>query len=208
MIIDPRNTAYQDCYKLMVGSIVPRPIALVSTVSSSGVRNLAPFSYFTAVASKPPTLCFCPGRRHPGGGRKDTLKNVEATKEFVINIVTVAMAGRMNLTAADYPPDVDEFDVSGLTPIPSARVAPFRVKESPIHLECKLDRIVEIGEPTAGGGALVIGEIVLFHISDEVFANGRIDIGRLDPLARLSGGDYAELGKRISMKVPPIRPKE
>jgi flavin reductase (DIM6/NTAB) family NADH-FMN oxidoreductase RutF len=207
MIIDPRDTSYQECYKLMVGSVVPRPIALVSTVSRAGVRNLAPFSYFTAVASKPPTLCFCPGRRHPGGERKDTLSNVEETREFVINIVTVAMAGRMNLTAADYPSDVDEFGVSGLTPVPSEKVAPFRVKESPIQLECALDRIVEIGEPAAGGSALVIGEVVLFHVSDEVITDGRIDIWKLDPLARLSGGDYAALGRRISMKVPPVRPK-
>jgi flavin reductase (DIM6/NTAB) family NADH-FMN oxidoreductase RutF len=207
MIIDPRDTSYQDCYRLMVGSIVPRPIALVSTVSGGGVRNLAPFSYFTAVASKPPTLCFCPGRRHPGGERKHTLVNVEETKEFVVNVVSVAMAERMNLTAADYPPDVDEFDVSGFTPIPSERVAPFRVKESPIQLECALDRIVLIGEPAAGGSALVIGEIVLFHVSDEIVTDGRIDIGKLDPLARLSGGDYAALGRRISMKVPPVRPK-
>jgi flavin reductase (DIM6/NTAB) family NADH-FMN oxidoreductase RutF len=207
MIIDPRDTSYQDCYKLMVGSIVPRPIALVSTVSGTGVRNLAPFSYFTAVASKPPTLCFCPGRRHPGGERKDTLSNVEETGEFVVNAVTIAMAERVNLTAADYPADVDEFDVSGLTPIPSERVAPFRVKESPIHLECRVDRVVEIGEPAAGGGALVIGEIVLFHVSDEILTNGRIDIGKLDPLARLSGGDYAALGRRISMKVPSFKPK-
>lgn len=207
MIIDPRDTSYQDCYKLMAGSIVPRPIALVSTVSGTGVRNLAPFSYFTAVASKPPTLCFCPGRRHPGGERKDTLSNVEETGEFVVNAVTIAMAERVNLTAADYPPDVDEFDASGLTPIPSERVAPFRVKESPIHLECRVDRVVEIGEPAAGGGALVIGEIVLFHVSDEILTNGRIDIGKLDPLARLSGGDYAALGRRISMKVPSFKPK-
>jgi flavin reductase (DIM6/NTAB) family NADH-FMN oxidoreductase RutF len=207
MIIDPRDISYQDCYKLMVGSVVPRPIALVSTLSKDGARNLAPFSYFTAVASKPPTVCFCPGRRHPGGERKDTLANIEDTKEFVVNVVTVAMAARMNLTAADYPPEVDEFGVSGLTPVPGGKVAPFRVKESPIQLECALDRIVQIGESAAGGGALVIGEIVLFHVSDEVLTDGRIDVGKLDPLARLSGGEYAALGGRISMKVPPVREK-
>jgi flavin reductase (DIM6/NTAB) family NADH-FMN oxidoreductase RutF len=207
MIIDPRDVSYQDCYRLMVGSIVPRPIALVSTVSPSGVRNLAPFSYFTAVASKPPTLCFCPGRRHPGGELKDTLENVEATREFVVNVVTVAMAEQMNKTATEYPPDVDEFGVSGLTPVPSERVTPPRVGESPISLECMLERVVHIGEPAAGGAALVIGEIVLFHISDDVYAGGRIDIERLDPLARLSGGDYASLGEWISMKVVPFRSK-
>ena len=207
MIIDPKHSSYQDCYKLMVGSIVPRPIALVSTVSPSGARNLAPFSYFTAVASKPPTLCFCPGRRHPGGERKDTLANIEATGEFVVNAVSASMAERMTATATDYPSDVDEFDVSGLTPIPSERVAPPRVKESPINMECKLHQVVHIGEPEAGGGALVIGEIVLFHVADELYENGRINIERLDPLGRLSGSDYTTLGTRISLKVRPYRAK-
>ena len=207
MIIDPKHSSYQDCYKLMVGSIVPRPIALVSTVSPSGARNLAPFSYFTAVASRPPTLCFCPGRRHPGGERKDTLENIEATGEFVVNVVSASMADRMNTTATDYPSDIDEFEVSGFTPISSERVAPPRVRESPINLECKLHQVIHIGEPAAGGGALVIGEIVLFHVADELYENGRINIEKLDPLGRLSGSDYTTLGERISMKVEPYRPK-
>ncbi len=207
MIIDPRNSTYQECYKLLVGSIVPRPIALVSTVSLDGVRNAAPFSYFTAVASKPPTICFCPGRRHPGGGRKDTLENVEATKEFVVNVVTVDMAQRMNKTAAEYPPDVDEFEVAGFTPVESLRVSPPRIKESPIQFECVVHDIVHIGEPAAGGGALVIGEIVLFHVADPLYENGRINIDKLDPLGRLSGTDYTTLGRRISLaRERPERP--
>ncbi len=206
MIIDPKNATAGECYKLMVGSIVPRPIALVSTTSPSGIRNLAPFSYFTAVSSKPATLCFCPGRRNPGGERKDTLGNIEETKEFVVNIVTVDIASQMNETATEFPPEVDEFEVAGLTPVASDIVTPARVGESPISMECKLYDVIHIGEPGAGGGALVIGEIVLFHIADELYHNGRIDIDKLNPLGRLAGGEYTTLGDKLSIKVKPYLP--
>ncbi len=201
MIIDPSEKTYRDCYKLLIGSIVPRPIALVSTVSGSGVPNLAPFSFFTAVASKPPTLCFCPGRRFPGGGRKDTLANIEETGEFVVNVVTVDIAAAMNEAATDFPPGVNEFEVTGFTPVPGERVAASRVKESPINMECRLDRVIHIGEAAAGGGSIVIGEIVLFHIADRLYANGRIDIDGLNPLGRLGGSAYTTLGNRISMTI-------
>lgn len=206
MIIDPKNATAGDCYKLMVGSIVPRPIALVSTLSKSGTRNLAPFSYFTAVSSKPATLCFCPGRRNPGGEPKDTLGNIEATKEFVVNIVTVDIASQMNDTATEFPPEIDEFEVAGFTPVSSDIVAPARVAESPISMECKLYDVINIGQPGAGGGALVIGEIVLFHIADELYHEGRINIDKLNPLGRLAGGDYTTLGEKISLKVKPYTP--
>lgn len=208
MIIDPKKATASECYKLMVGSIVPRPIALVSTMSPSGIRNLAPFSYFTAVCSKPATLCFCPGRRTPSGERKDTLGNIEATKEFVVNIVTVDMASQMNETATEFPPEVDEFEVAGLTPAPCNIVAPARVGESPINMECKLHDVIHIGEPGAGGGAIVIGEIVLFHIADELYENGWIDIDNLNPLGRLAGGDYTTLGSKMSIKVKPYSPEK
>jgi flavin reductase (DIM6/NTAB) family NADH-FMN oxidoreductase RutF len=201
MIIDPGEVTYQVCYKLMIGSIVPRPIALVATVSAAGNMNLAPFSYFTAVASNPPTICFCPGRRAPGGETKDTLANIEQTGEFVVNVVTEDIATQMNESATDYPPEIDEFEVTGLTPVPSDVVAPPRVKESPINLECRLDRVIHIGKPEAGGGALVLGEIVRFHVADRLYKNGRIDIDALNPLGRLAGSGYATLGKRISMTI-------
>lgn len=207
MIIDPKESTYRDAYKLMVGSIVPRPIAFVSTVSADGRYNLAPFSYFNAITSDPPTLCFAPGRR-PDGTRKDTLNNVRATGEFVVNIVTEAMAEAMNATSGDYPADVNEFDVAGLTPVPAQKVRAPLVAESPINMECKLYQVIDIGPDGAGGGSLVIGEIVLFHVADELYDKGRIDIGRLRPLGRLAGTQYTTLGKIISIERPKGKPND
>jgi flavin reductase (DIM6/NTAB) family NADH-FMN oxidoreductase RutF len=200
MIVDPEHASYKDCYKLMIGSVVPRPIAFVSTMSADGHLNLAPFSYFTAITSSPPTICFAPGRRGPDGTRKDTLVNIEATGEFVVNVVTEAIGAAMNETAADFPPDIDEFDVAGLTPAASRVVAPPRVAESPINMECKVYDILHIGPDGTGGGALVIGEIVMFHIADELHDDGRIKIHDLKPLGRLAGTEYTTLGSIISMK--------
>jgi flavin reductase (DIM6/NTAB) family NADH-FMN oxidoreductase RutF len=200
MIIDPKTATYKERHKLMVGSIVPRPIAFVSTISSDGTRNLAPFSYFTAVAADPPTICFAAGRRSSDGERKDTLGNIQATKEFVVNVVTEAMGAAMNETAAEFPPGVDEFKVTGLTPASCRVVRPPRVKESPINLECKLYEIVSIGPTKAGGGSLVIGEIVMFHVANELYENGQINIQELNPLGRLAGTEYTTLGQIISMK--------
>jgi flavin reductase (DIM6/NTAB) family NADH-FMN oxidoreductase RutF len=206
MIIDPKESSYKDCYKLMVGSIVPRPIAFVSTVSADGQTNLAPFSYFTAITSMPPTVCFAPGRRSDGS-RKDTLSNIEATGEFVVNVVTVSIAEPMHETAGEFPPDVSEFEEVGMSPVPSRIVAPPRVEESPINMECKLHDIIHIGEDRSGAGSLVIGEIVLFHVADELYENGRIDIRKLDPLGRLAGTEYTTLGKIISIDRKPHPPR-
>ncbi len=200
MIIDPQKQKRKDIYKLMIGSIVPRPIALVSTISSTGIRNLAPFSFFTGITSKPPTICFAPDRRPADGKKKDTLVNIEATGEFVVNVVTEAIVVQMNEAATDYPPEFDEFEMSGLTADPSLIVAPPRVKESPINMECKVDRIIEIGPNDSGGAALVIGEIVMFHVADGLIDNGRIDTTALNPIGRLAGSEYTTLGKRISLK--------
>jgi flavin reductase (DIM6/NTAB) family NADH-FMN oxidoreductase RutF len=207
MIIDPSSVPYRDCYKLMIGSIVPRPIALVSTLAVDGHANLAPFSYFTAIASDPPTLCFSPGRRFADAQRKDTLANIEARREFVVNVVTESMVAAMNETATDYPPDVNEFEVAGFTPLPSHRVAPPRVKESPIHMECRLYDIVHINIDRPGGGSLVIGEIVLFHVDDGVYEEGRINFQKLNPLGRLAGDYYTTLGRLIALKRKTYPPK-
>jgi flavin reductase (DIM6/NTAB) family NADH-FMN oxidoreductase RutF len=200
MIIDPRQTTYQENYKLMVGSIVPRPIAFVSTVSADGELNLAPFSYFTAATSAPPTVCFSPGYRPKGPEHKDTLANIEATGEFVVNIVTEALGPAMNETAGDFPATTNEFDIAGLTPEPSKIVKPPRVKESPINMECKVYDVIHIGPKRAGGGALVIGEVVMFHVHDEFYDDGRIKIHDLKPLGRLAGSEYTTLGKTIELK--------
>lgn len=200
MIIDPGSATYKDCYRVMIGSVVPRPIAFVSTLSPDGKRNLAPFSYFTAVSSVPPTLCFAPGRRSSDGERKDTLRNIEATGEFVVNVVTEAIGEAMVKTALDYSMDIDEFEIAGLTPVPSSVVRPPRVAESPINMECKVYDILQIGPEARGGAALVVGEVVMFHVADELLEDGRIKIAELRPLGRLSGDDYTTLGKILSMK--------
>lgn len=195
MKIDPKNTSPKDIYRLLIRTVVPRPIAWVSSVSADGVRNLAPFSFFTVIAVDPPTVCFSPARK-PGGGKKDTLANVEATGEFVVNVVTEDLAERMNDTATDYPPDFDEFERAGLTAEKSDIVAPPRVAESPVHMECKLYQTVPVGD---SGGILVIGEIVMMHIAERVIADGKVDPGLLNTIGRLGGMEYSRINDRFTM---------
>ncbi len=201
MIIDPKNHEYNNVYKLMIGSIVPRPIAFVSTVSRDGIRNLAPFSFFNGVCSNPPIVLFSTVIRKDGK-YKDTLNNVDATKEFVINIVSEDFAEQMNATSADVPPEVDEFELSGLTPIPSDLVIAPRVKEARINMECKLVQIVRFGD-SPGGGCTVFGEILRFHIQDALFDNYRIDADGLRAIGRMGGPTYTRTRDRFDI----IRPR-
>jgi flavin reductase (DIM6/NTAB) family NADH-FMN oxidoreductase RutF len=195
---------WQSVYKLMTGAIVPRPIGWISTVDADGIPNLAPYSFFNAVCSNPPMLLFCPAVRAKDRQRKDTLKNVIATGEFVVNIVTEALAEAMNLTSGEYPPDVNEFDVAGLTPAPSAAVRAPRVAESPIHFECKLDQIITIGE-TPGGGSIVIGRIVHIHVADDVFiAPDKVNVSALKAVGRLAGTTYSRTQDFFDLKRPDV----
>ncbi|MCF7840861.1 MAG: flavin reductase family protein [Candidatus Marinimicrobia bacterium] len=203
MMIDPKTQSYKENYKLLIGSIVPRPIAFVSTRSPDGVLNLAPFSFFTAISSDPPTICFSPGRRGSDGAKKDTWTNIEATGEFVVNVVTEAMAVAMNETASELPPEMSEFEYAGFTPAASDIISAPRVAESPISMECKLVQIVELGNAGPGGAALVIGEVIRFHVADNLLENGRIDVGLLHPVARLAGTEYTTLGRRFSLERKP-----
>jgi len=200
MIIHPETQTVKDTYKLLMGSIVPRPIAFVSTVSADGIPNLAPFSFFTGITSQPPTVGFAPSRKGSAGDRKDTLANIEATGEFVVNVVTLEIVEPMNATAVDFPPEVNEFTEVGLTPIPSDRVSAPRVAESPINMECKLHQIVPVGVKGPGGGFFVIGEVVAFHVADDLFNEGRIDVERLNPVGRLAGKAYTTLGKSFILE--------
>jgi len=200
MIIDPSKSKTSDIYRTMIRCILPRPIAWVSTISEDGVVNLAPFSFFTGVTSSPPSLCFCPGRRSDTGARKDTLANVEATGEFVVNMVPEALARHMNETATDFPPDVNEFEEAGVTPAPSRVVAPPRVSESPVNFECRRIDVVHVGPDGPGGGAIVIGEIVMIHVDESVLSDGKVSSELLNPVARLGGLEYATLGERFVMK--------
>ena len=190
MIYDPTEHPFSETHKLMIGSIVPRPIALVSTISKNGINNLAPFSYFNGVCSKPPTIMFAPARRGWDGKEKDTLINIRNTKEFSINIVSEDIGEKMVKCSTDYKKEVDEYSKSGLTPIPSKKIKPPIVSESKISLECILNQIVQIGKNDAGSGFIVIGTIVLFHIDDEVYDNGRIILDKLQPLGRVAGNGY------------------
>jgi flavin reductase (DIM6/NTAB) family NADH-FMN oxidoreductase RutF len=201
LIIEPQAHDARDIYKLMVGVIVPRPIAFVSTVSSDGTRNLAPFSFFTCISANPPVICFSPMVRGSDGQQKDTLRNITNTREFVVNIVSEPIASQMNICSAEFPPEVDEFTMSGLTPAFSDIVTPPRVNEALINMECRLVQIVEISTQPLGG-SLVIGEVLRFHVCDELFDEFKIDPDRLQPIGRMGGPTYTRTTDRFDMLRP------
>ena len=206
MIIDPKDILFQEAHKLMIGSIIPRPIALVSTISKEDRVNLAPFSYFNGVCSKPPTIVFCPARRGWDGKEKDTLVNIRETEEFVVNIVSESFAEKMVACSTDFDPDIDEYEISNLSKINSKKIRPPRVEEAKISFECTLNQIVEIGDGGAGSGFIVIGTIVLFHVDDSVYDNGKIKLQNLNPLGRLAGNSYSRTKDtfEIIRKVKPL----
>jgi flavin reductase (DIM6/NTAB) family NADH-FMN oxidoreductase RutF len=203
--IDPAQHPHRQIYKLMIGIIVPRPIALVSTVDRAGVRNLAPFSFFNGVGSNPPTVLFCPTLRaaeEKRDGRKDTLRNVEETGEFVVNVVNDAISAQANATSAEVPPEVDEFALSGLTPIASEVVRPLCVAESPAQMECKLLQVVYTHR-APGGGVVVLGEVVRFHVRRDLLDDFRVDPAGLDAVGRMAGNTWVRTRDRMEL----IRPK-
>ena len=207
MIYDPSEHPFSETHKLMIGSIVPRPIALVSTTSNNGINNLAPFSYFNGVCSKPPTIMFAPARRGWDGKEKDTLINIRNTREFSINIVSEDIGEKMVKCSTDYEKEVDEYSKSGLSPLSSKKIKPPIVSESKISLECVLNQIVQIGKNDAGSGFIVIGTIVLFHIDDEVYDNGRIILEKLQPLGRVAGNGYVRSNNSFDI-VRTIKPDD
>jgi flavin reductase (DIM6/NTAB) family NADH-FMN oxidoreductase RutF len=198
MIIDPTTVPPQINYRILVGAVVPRPIAFVSTISPEGVRNLAPFSFFNVVCGDPPVICFSPIWRNPP---KDTIVNIRATGEFVVNIVSEDFADRMNICSGEYPSSVDEFSLSGLTPVESVVVRPPRVKESHVNMECRLMQIVDVSARPMGG-SLVIGEVVRFHVDDAVIEDFKIDADKLGAVGRMSGSDYTRTRDRFSLVRP------
>ncbi len=203
--LDPAQIAPSDIYKLMIGMIVPRPIAFVSTVDAAGNRNLAPFSYFTACSSNPPVVCFCTSVRSGPRPHKDTLENIRATGELVVNIVSEEIAEQMNLCSAEVPPEVDEFELSGLTPLASDLVKPPRVAESRVQMECRLRQILVVSEQP-GGGSLVIGDVLRFHIEeallDDQKGGYKIDPEKLNAIGRMGGPIYTRTRDRFEMQRP------
>jgi flavin reductase (DIM6/NTAB) family NADH-FMN oxidoreductase RutF len=188
-------------YKLMAGGILPRPIAFVSTVNANGTANVAPFSYFNAVSSAPPTIMFAVTYKS-NGDKKDTLLNIERTGEFVVNTVSEWMAQPMNHCSAEYPYGVSELDKVGLTALSSTKVAPPRIQESPIHLECKLYQALHVGTPGAGASTVIIGEVVTFHIHKAAYRDGKLIVEELQPLARLGGLAYGTVGDIFELPRP------
>ena len=183
MIIDPAKLDTQSVYKLLVGAVVPRPIAWVATRSRDGVLNLAPYSFFTVVSREPPMLAISIGPRTGGEDYpKDTLTNMRESQEFVINMVSMALADAMHETSFNHSPEVDEFERAGVTPAPCEVVRTPRVAEARISMECTVEHMLKLGSDS-----LVIGRMHRYHVEDALISNGRIDLMALDPLARMAG---------------------
>jgi flavin reductase (DIM6/NTAB) family NADH-FMN oxidoreductase RutF len=202
MEIDPTTLSHQSIYKILTGSVLPRPIGWISSIDLGGRPNLAPFSFFNVVCSNPPTVLFCPLIRGTDGNPKDTLNNVRATNEFVVNIVTEELLNAMNTTSIEAPPDLNEFEFAGLTLTPSVTVKPPRVKESPIHFECKVKQIIDIND-APGGGSIVIGTITHIHAEERVMLGvDKINLSVLKPVGRLMGSGYCRVIDIIELERP------
>ena len=199
MQFDPNELEHTAVYKLLTGTIIPRPIGWISSVSENGINNLAPFSYFNAVGDDPPHVMFSTGRGNDSN--KDTLNNVLATKQFVVNMVTEELVEQMNTTAQAVHSDIDEFELAGVTSIPSQKVKPMRVRESPITLECELVHHYFLEDHRHGGACVVIGRIVMMHFDDNVLLdNYKINLENYKPVSRLAGSYYAKIGELFSVK--------
>lgn len=188
---DPHDLAPRDTYFLLTSLVVPRPIAWVSTLSAEGVRNLAPHSYFNAISSSPPIVHFT------STGVKDSLRNVRATGEFVVNVVSRDLLEVMNLTAADFPPGEDEFAWAGLDAAPSQTVAAPRVASARAALECRVREVLSMGN-----GTMVFGDVLHFHVDDDVWRDGRVAPELLQPVGRLSGAGYAPVDTVLRLPRP------
>ena len=204
MELDPEKLSIPERYKLLIGCIVPRPIAFVSTISPAGVANVAPFSFFAGVGSNPLTLLFCPANT-PEGGEKDTLRNCKprdegGTGEFVVNVATEAYAARVAAAAEELPPEESEFELVGLTPSPSQVVSPPRVAESPVAFECVTQQVIRTNPGQRAGGNVVIGKVVHVHLRDDlVDERMRTDPDALAAIGRMGGLTYCLTRDRFDL---------
>lgn len=204
MILNPADLDPQTRYRLLIGAIVPRPIAWVSSMNAAGQLNLAPFSYFTIAAVQPMTLIFCPTIPVRSGEKKHTLRNVQEVPECVINLTNEDTAVAMNLSATELPYGDSEFEWAGVTPAPSITVRVPRVLEAPVSFECRVQRIVTVSD-APGGGSAVFAEVQMLHIRDDLRAeDGRVRLEALRPIARLGGDSYARVTDTFDLaRVPP-----
>ena len=187
MKIDPEDLSRRDTHELIMSAVAPRPIALVSTIGEDGVFNLAPFSCFGTLAFKP-ALVYIQFSWTRDGRKKDTVRNIEFSKDFMVNVVTESLAEAMNKSSTEYPSDVDEFNEVGLTPVKADRVKSPMVAESPVNMECKLVQIMQFGESPLGS-QVAIGQVVLVHVKDELWSGEYIEPSRLKAIARIGGRD-------------------
>jgi len=202
MQFDPAELDPQLAYKLMASLVVPRPIGWTSTIDANGKDNLAPFSFFMMITSTPPHIALSIGAHD--GEEKDTLRNIRATGELVVNTVSAVLGPQMAITAAEWPQEIDEFDASNLTAVPSEVVQPRRVAEAPANLECVVRQVFPVGGMPYGAH-LVIAEVVRIHIRDDLLiANNRIDLQRLDALGRLTGDWYCSTADQYEIHRPKI----
>ena len=199
MQFDPQELEQKAIYKLLSGIVIPRPIGWVSSISEDGIVNLAPFSFFNAVGDDPPHVMFSVGRS--AKANQDTVTNVLTTKQFVVNMVTEELVEQMNMTAQAIPSHESEFEFAKLTPIPSLKVKPPRVKESPISMECELVHHYTLENNKFGGSTILIGRIVLFHIDEQMMLEDfKINMETYKPVARLAGSNYSKIGEIFSVK--------
>lgn len=203
MELNPEQLDPRERYKLLIGTIVPRPIAWVSTIDENGTPNAAPFSYFTVGARNPMTLIFCPQFHGVSTRNKDTLINIRKIPEFVINLTNEQTAEQMNMTATVLPYGQSEFEFAGLTPENSKTIRVPRIKEAPVAFECVLQQIVTIGEGV-GGGSAVFGEVQHIYIRDDIYVDGYVHLEALKPIGRLAGSGYTRVTDIFNMeRLPP-----
>ena len=203
--LDPKDLSTGRLHGHLLSAVAPRPIAFASTIDTEGNPNLSPFSFFNVVSANPPVMIFSPARRVRDNTAKHTLENVEVVKEVVINVVNYEIVHQMSLSSTEYPEDVNEFDKAGLTMLKSDVVNPFRVAESPVQFECKVNDVIKLGTE-GGAGNLVICEVVKLHISNDVLnEDGTINQEQLDLVAR-AGGSYYSRAKAGFFEIPkPLR---
>jgi flavin reductase (DIM6/NTAB) family NADH-FMN oxidoreductase RutF len=195
MRIDPAYLDAETAYRLITGVVVPRPIAWVTTLSNSGVVNLAPFSAFTFVSPKPPMLAISVGRK--GGIYKDTAQNILNNEQYVIHIADSSLMTAVHESSTEHPPDISEVEQLGLATLPSERIKVPRLAAAPVAMECRFRQCLEFGETRS---RLIVGEVLMFHIRDGLLQNGKIETGALDPIARIAGPRYARLGEIVTLK--------
>lgn len=199
--IDPKQISERENYKFLIGSIIPRPIAFVTSISEDGVVNAAPFSFFNIVSSNPPMISVSIQRKK--GELKDTARNIRAKEQFVVHIVDTENVEQVNKTAANLPPDESEIAVAGLSLVKSEKIDVPGVKEAKVRLECVLEKALELGGDDENAGCdLIVGKVVYYHIEESLYEDGRIDPKGLGAISRLAGNDYAKIGEQFTIERP------